>query len=65
MRWRQDGPDYDTGGHRSGGIVEWRIAGWRVSAWHNSEAMESLTYYRNLESAKRAVEKWLARRRTP
>ena len=69
-RWRQDGPDYETGCMRSrigtglslgpGGIVWWmHDNSWVAHAWTRNNDREMRREFKRLESAKRAVERWL------
>ena len=68
-RWRKDGPDYHTGCQTfdidslprgPGGMVWWMHDGcWLPRAWTRDREYLPKRHYRRLETAKRAVERWL------
>lgn len=41
-RWYKDGPDYQTGNEKAGGIVAWHRQGWNVSAWVGDRELDKL-----------------------
>jgi hypothetical protein len=64
-RWTKDGPDWIYGSwsvHRPGGFVMWHRLGWKASAsMDERRCVRFKRVFKNLEAARRAVEKWLAR----
>lgn len=61
--WKADGPDYVTGSKVFGGEAAWMHNDtWRAYAWDHDLMFEFKRRFKSLDSARRAIERWLDHR---